>query len=145
MDFAIADGKLFSCSCERGLSALIEPFSASKSNLSRRESLKLVYSRRGEALRSFYYSNIWIIYSSSLRLHAVISSTCLSPSLQKARNNFTSGAQSRTDFVKITSGALTSGARHNYSTNVFVKRFCIYLHLVDLRVLVSTSAQYRIH
>ena len=55
MDFAIADGKLFSCSCERGLSALIEPFSASKSNLTRRESLKLANSRRGEALRSFYY------------------------------------------------------------------------------------------
>ena len=36
MDFATADGKLFSCSCERGLSALIEPFSASKSNLTRR-------------------------------------------------------------------------------------------------------------
>ena len=55
MDFAIADGKLFSCSCERGMLALIEPFSASKSNLTRRESLKLSNSRRGEALRSFYY------------------------------------------------------------------------------------------
>jgi hypothetical protein len=32
--------------------ALIEPFSASKSNLTRRESLKLANSRRGEALRS---------------------------------------------------------------------------------------------
>ena len=40
MDFATADGKLFSCSCERGRSLLstrrIESFSASKSNLTRR-------------------------------------------------------------------------------------------------------------